>query len=74
MARTKTPPGPDADQFQDFICAGIGDLKRHAGDDPTGLGTGSQLPLVPPALQLSMFLLLITKGIEPTTPRCLYLQ
>jgi hypothetical protein len=61
----KTPPDPDLDQFQDFIRAGIVDLKRHAGDDPTVLGTGSQLPLVPPASQLSMFLLLITKGVEP---------
>jgi len=65
MARTKTPLDPDVGQFQDFIRAGIGDLRRIAGDDPTGLGTGSQLPPVPQAAQLSMFLLLITKGVEP---------
>ena len=65
MARTKTPPDPDVEQFQDFIRSGIGDLQRIAGDDFSERGAGSELPPVPQAAQLSMFLLLITKGVEP---------
>jgi hypothetical protein len=65
MARTKTPLDPDVEQFQDLIRSGIGDLQRIAGDSPTKMGTSSELPPVPQAAQLSMFLLLITKGVEP---------
>jgi len=65
MARTKTPLDPDVEQFQDFIRSGIGDLQRIAGDVSARWGAGSELPPVPQAAQLSMFLLLITKGVEP---------
>ena len=65
MARTKTPLDPDVEQFQDFIRSGIGDLQRIAGDVSARWGTGSELPPVPQAAQLSLFLLLITKGVEP---------
>ena len=60
MARTKKPPDPDVTRFQDFIRAGIGDLNRLADDEKTG----TTLPPIPQAAQLSMFLLLITKGVE----------
>lgn len=60
MARTKTPTDPDAARFQDFIRAGIGDLKSLADHGSTGSG----LPPVPQATQLSMFLLFITRGVE----------
>jgi hypothetical protein len=65
MARTRLLPDSEVGQFQDFIRAGIGDLRRIADDNPTALGARSQLPPVPQAAQLSMFLLLITKGVEP---------
>jgi hypothetical protein len=65
MAHTKTPLDPDVEHFQDFIRSGIGDLQRIAGDVSARWGAGSELPPVPQAAQLSMFLLLITKGVEP---------
>ncbi|NQW48773.1 MAG: hypothetical protein HQ464_13520 [Planctomycetes bacterium] len=65
MTNTKTPLDPDAGQFQDFIRAGIGDLRRIVGGDSSEWGARSELPPVPQAAQLSMFLLLITKGVEP---------
>jgi hypothetical protein len=65
MPSTKRLLDPDAEQFQDFIRAGIGDLQRIAGGDSSEWGARSELPPVPQAAQLSMFLLLITKGVEP---------
>ena len=64
MEDPKTTPDYDPDRIQDFIRAGISDLRRITGDAPAGFGTGSQLPPIPQAAQLSMFVLLITSGLE----------
>jgi hypothetical protein len=64
MAGTKTFPDPDAQQLEHLIRAGISDLSRIAESDLKGASSPSQLPAVPRAAQLSMFLLLLTKGVE----------
>ena len=62
MTGPKTLPDPDGNYFCTFILAGIGDLRSIADHTHSGWGTCSP---VSQAAQLSMFLLLITKGIEP---------
>jgi hypothetical protein len=65
MVGTATSPDAQVGEFQDFIRAGISELNRLVGNDPTGARTHSKLPSIPQVAQLSMFLMLIAKGIEP---------
>jgi hypothetical protein len=65
MAPRKIFPDPNKSQFENFIRAGIGDLGRILDEAPFRPTTDERLPAVAQAAQLSMFLLLITRGIEP---------
>lgn len=64
MAGAKMFPDPDAQQLEHLIRAGISDLSRIAESDRKGPSSPAQLPAIPKAAQLSMFLLLLTKGVE----------
>jgi len=64
MTRSARTPEPDAEKFEDFIRAGIYDLKRIAEETEGDFGSGTQLPAVPRAAQLSLLLLLVMKGAE----------
>jgi hypothetical protein len=64
MPRSARKPDPDAEKFKDFIRAGIYELKQIAAEEAGDYGGESQLPAVPRAAQLSIFLLLVTRGIE----------
>jgi len=64
MAGAKMFPDPDAQQLEHLIRAGISDLLRIAESDRKGPSSPAQLPAIPKAAQLSMFLLLLTKGVE----------
>jgi ribosomal 50S subunit-associated protein YjgA (DUF615 family) len=64
MAVKKTFPDPDAQQLEHLIRAGINDLSRITAGEVTGTTDTSRLQAVPRAAQLSMFLLLLTKGVE----------
>ena len=66
----------DADHFQAFLCAGILDLLRLAklpdlkefcpGARSVGLpSTSADLPRVPAVAQLALYLLLLTRGLQP---------
>lgn len=65
MGIEREAAGDDTGRFQEFFRAGIGDLGRLVVEGQQGSTTGSPLPTVPQAAQLSMFLLLVAKGIEP---------
>jgi len=64
MAGAKMFPDPDAQQLEHLIRAGISDLSRIAESDRKGPSSPAPLPAIPKAAQLSMFLLLLTKGVE----------
>lgn len=64
MTRSAKTPDPEAEKFEDFIRAGIYDLKRIAEEAEGDFGSGTQLPAVPRAAQLSLLLLLVMKGAE----------
>lgn len=64
MTRSAKTPDPEAEKFEDFIRAGIYDLKRIAEEAEGDFGGGTQLPAVPRAAQLSLLLLLVMKGVE----------
>jgi hypothetical protein len=64
MPRSARKPDPDAEKFKDFIRSGIYELKQIAAEEAGDYGGGSQLPAVPRAAQLSIFLLLVTRGID----------
>ncbi|MBM4009965.1 MAG: hypothetical protein FJ286_01085 [Planctomycetes bacterium] len=50
--------------FEDFVRAGIYDLNRIAKGTEGDFGDGPHLPAIPRAAQLSLLLLLVTKGVE----------
>jgi hypothetical protein len=64
MTRSARTPEPDAEKFEDFIRAGIYDLKRIAEETEGDFGSGTRLPAIPRAAQLSLLLLLVMKGAE----------
>lgn len=65
MAHTRKSAHFDTMRFQDFFRAGIGDLSRLVVEAHKDARATTPLPKVPQAAQLSMFLLLVAKGIEP---------